>query len=157
MLAFPFYSPFFAFFVSIFHYFFPLFQFDFYFLLSFLFPLLFHLCFVVVFRLVWVSSLAYPNLLRIKKLGCCCCKLNVYFHVLKALHPITSSINVSLINLFAHSTGIMFNLIVHMWLTKAEPQLSDKMEHDIRKCILDQLLNLGNRINTPSKDRQEKI
>jgi hypothetical protein len=29
--------------------------------------------FVYVFRLLWFSSLAYPNLLGTKRLGCCCC------------------------------------------------------------------------------------
>jgi hypothetical protein len=34
-------------------------------------PLLIHPCFVSVFRLLWVSSLTYPNLLGTKKFGCC--------------------------------------------------------------------------------------
>jgi Flp pilus assembly protein TadB len=29
--------------------------------------------FLSVFRLLWVSSLAYPNLFGTKRLGCCCC------------------------------------------------------------------------------------
>jgi hypothetical protein len=47
------------------------------FLLPFLFPLLFHLCgfvFVSIFQLIWVSSLAYPNLHGTKRYGCCCTK-----------------------------------------------------------------------------------
>jgi hypothetical protein len=32
---------------------------------------LFHLYFVSVFMLLWVSSVAYPNLLGTKMLGCC--------------------------------------------------------------------------------------
>jgi hypothetical protein len=48
------------------------------FLSPFVSPLLFHPCFVSVFLLMWVSSLAYPNLLGTKRLGwCCCCR---YFH-----------------------------------------------------------------------------
>jgi hypothetical protein len=43
------------------------------FLSPFVFPLLFHSYFVSVFRLLWVSSLAYPTLLRTKRFGCCCC------------------------------------------------------------------------------------
>jgi hypothetical protein len=34
-------------------------------------PLLIHPCFVSVFRLMWVSSLTYPNLLGTKRFGCC--------------------------------------------------------------------------------------
>jgi hypothetical protein len=29
-------------------------------------------CFVSVFRLMWVPSLAYPNLIGTKRVGCCC-------------------------------------------------------------------------------------
>jgi hypothetical protein len=37
-------------------------------------PLIFHLCFCLCFFcLLWVSSLAYPNLLGTKRFGCCCC------------------------------------------------------------------------------------
>jgi hypothetical protein len=43
-----------------------------FFVFHFFISLLFHLCFVSVFQLLWVSSLAYPNLLVIKRLGCCC-------------------------------------------------------------------------------------
>jgi hypothetical protein len=49
---------------------FSLFLFGFFIALPF-FPLPFHLYFVYVFRLLWVSSLAYPNLLGTKRLGCC--------------------------------------------------------------------------------------
>jgi hypothetical protein len=53
-----------------------------FFCLVFLLPLLFSspsffpLFFVSDFRLLWVSSLAYPNLIEIKRLGggCCCCE-----------------------------------------------------------------------------------
>jgi hypothetical protein len=41
------------------------------------FSLLFQLFFVSVFRLLRVSSLAYPNLLGTKRLGCCCI---IYYH-----------------------------------------------------------------------------
>jgi hypothetical protein len=43
------------------------------FLSSFIFPLLFRHCFIPVSLAHVVSSLAYPNLLRTKRLGCCCC------------------------------------------------------------------------------------
>jgi hypothetical protein len=35
-------------------------------------PLLFHLYFFSVFRLLWVSPLAYRILFGTKRLGCCC-------------------------------------------------------------------------------------
>jgi hypothetical protein len=56
----------FRFFVLVFYCLFPFFY------LVFFIPLLFHPCFVTVFRLLWVSSLVYPNLLGTKRLGCCC-------------------------------------------------------------------------------------
>jgi hypothetical protein len=71
---FPFHSPFFAFCFS-FYCLFPLFCLCF--LLPFLSPLPFHLCgfiFVSVFQLLWVSSVAYPNLLGTKRHGCYCTK-----------------------------------------------------------------------------------
>jgi hypothetical protein len=43
------------------------------FLSSFVFPLLFLHYFIHVSLAHVVSSLAYPNLLGTKKLGCCCC------------------------------------------------------------------------------------
>jgi hypothetical protein len=43
------------------------------FLSSFVFPLLFRYCFIPVSLAHVVSSLAYPNLLGTKRLGCCCC------------------------------------------------------------------------------------
>jgi hypothetical protein len=44
------------------------------FFITLCFPLLFRSCFVPVFFVAHVvSSLAYPNLLGNKKLGCCCC------------------------------------------------------------------------------------
>jgi hypothetical protein len=43
------------------------------FLSSFVFPLLFRHCFIPVSLAHVVSSLAYPNLLGTKRLGCCCC------------------------------------------------------------------------------------
>jgi hypothetical protein len=43
------------------------------FLSSFVFPLLFRHCFILVSLDHVVSSLAYPNLLGTKRLGCCCC------------------------------------------------------------------------------------
>jgi hypothetical protein len=43
------------------------------FLPSFIFPLLFRHCFISICLAHVVSSLAYPNLLGTKKLGCCCC------------------------------------------------------------------------------------
>jgi hypothetical protein len=65
-------SPFFAFFLCFkFLLLFPLFS-VWFFLLPFIPPLLFHLCFVPVFWLLGVSSLAYPNLLGTKRIGCCC-------------------------------------------------------------------------------------
>jgi hypothetical protein len=42
------------------------------FLSSFIFPLLFQHCFIPVSLAHMVSSLAYPNLLGTKRLGCCC-------------------------------------------------------------------------------------
>jgi hypothetical protein len=41
------------------------------------FPLPFHLCFVSVFQLLWVSSLAYPNMVETKMFDCCCCCDNI--------------------------------------------------------------------------------
>jgi hypothetical protein len=43
------------------------------FLSFFVFPLLFWHCFIYVSLAHVVSSLAYPNLLGTKRLGCCCC------------------------------------------------------------------------------------
>jgi hypothetical protein len=43
------------------------------FLSSFVFPLLFRHCFIPISLAHVVSSLAYPNLLGTKRLGCCCC------------------------------------------------------------------------------------
>jgi hypothetical protein len=37
----------------------------------------FTIVFVSVFRLLWVSSLAYPNLLGTERLGCCCYLCNM--------------------------------------------------------------------------------
>jgi hypothetical protein len=48
------------------------------FLSSFVFPLLFRHCFIPVSLVYVVSSLAYPNLLGTKRLGCCCCCRRVY-------------------------------------------------------------------------------
>ena len=47
------------------------------FLSSFVFPLLFRHCFIPVSLAHVVSSLAYPNLLGTKRLGCCCCCCDV--------------------------------------------------------------------------------
>jgi hypothetical protein len=68
LVFFPFIRPFlcFSFLLS-----FPLFSVWFVIVLPF-FPLLFHFCFVSIFRFLWVSSLAHPNLLETKRLGCCC-------------------------------------------------------------------------------------
>ena len=41
--------------------------------IHFIFPLLFQHCFIPVSLAHVVSSLAYPNLLGTKRLGCCCC------------------------------------------------------------------------------------
>ncbi len=49
------------------------------FLSSFVFPLLFRHCFIPVFLAHVVSSLAYPNLLGTKRLGCCCFSCPFYF------------------------------------------------------------------------------
>jgi hypothetical protein len=43
------------------------------FLSSFVFPLLFRHCFIPISLAHVVSSLAYPNWLGTKRLGCCCC------------------------------------------------------------------------------------
>jgi hypothetical protein len=43
------------------------------FLSSFVFPLLFRHSFIPISLAHVVSSLAYPNLLGTKRLGCCCC------------------------------------------------------------------------------------
>jgi hypothetical protein len=48
------------------------------FLSSFVFPLLFWHCFIPVCLAHMVSSLAYPNLLRTKRLGCCCCETSTF-------------------------------------------------------------------------------
>jgi hypothetical protein len=91
-LSFFFYSPFFAFSVfQFFSCFFHLFLFCFVLLLllSFLlYPFFFTFVFVSVFQLLWVSSLAYPNL-RIKRLGGCCfgdpCILKVQFPIVRKM------------------------------------------------------------------------
>jgi hypothetical protein len=49
-----------------------------FFLLSFVFPLLFRHCFIPVSLAHVVSSLAYPNLLGTKRLGCCCFLFSYY-------------------------------------------------------------------------------
>jgi hypothetical protein len=49
------------------------------FFIALCFFLLFRSCFVHVFFSHVVSSLAYPNLLRNKRLGCCCCMTVEYF------------------------------------------------------------------------------
>jgi hypothetical protein len=54
---------------------FLLFLFDFF--IALCFPLLFRSCFVPVFLAHVVSSLAYPNLLGNKKLGCYCIPLTI--------------------------------------------------------------------------------
>jgi hypothetical protein len=54
------------------------------FLSSFVFSLLFRHCFIPVSLAHVVSSLAYPNLLGTKRLGCCCCcnaLVEIYFNV----------------------------------------------------------------------------
>jgi hypothetical protein len=48
------------------------------FLSSFVFPLLFRHCFIPVSLALVISSLAYPNLLGTKRLGCCCCCNNSF-------------------------------------------------------------------------------
>jgi hypothetical protein len=47
---------------------------------SFVFPLLFRHCFIPGSLAHVVSSLAYPNLLETKRLGCCCCCILFYQH-----------------------------------------------------------------------------
>jgi hypothetical protein len=49
------------------------------FLSLFVFPLLFALVLSLFFLTYVVSSLAYPNLLGIKRLGCCCFSCPFYF------------------------------------------------------------------------------
>jgi hypothetical protein len=49
------------------------------FLSSFVFPVLFQHCFILVSLAHVVSSLAYPNLLGTKRLGCCCRMVRAYF------------------------------------------------------------------------------
>jgi hypothetical protein len=64
--------PLFRFFDLAFYCLLSFFLFDFFIALCFL--LIFHSCFVPVFFFApVVSSLAYPNLLGNKRLGCCCC------------------------------------------------------------------------------------
>jgi hypothetical protein len=64
---------------NVFSFFFPTEEEPFFSLFNFVFlsplvsPLLFCSCFVPFFLSHVVSSLAYPNLLGIKRLGCCCC------------------------------------------------------------------------------------
>jgi hypothetical protein len=69
MLVFSFYSLFSPFFCFIFYCLPLLFLFGFY--CPSFFPFFLHLLFVFVFQLLWISSLAYPNLLGTKRLGCC--------------------------------------------------------------------------------------
>jgi hypothetical protein len=47
------------------------------FLSSFVFPLLFRHCFIPVSLAHVISSLAYPNLLGTKRLGCCCIGIKI--------------------------------------------------------------------------------
>jgi hypothetical protein len=90
LLVFSFYEPLFTFFcVSVFYFLFLFFCLVFY--RPSFFPLPFHPCFVSVFRLIWVSSLAYPNLLGTKRLGCCCCDsfvVHVWFSIRFSSYPV---------------------------------------------------------------------
>jgi hypothetical protein len=73
MLVFSFlFTPFHLFCVSVFLLSFPLFLFGFFIVLPF--SPSFLLVFASVFRLMWVSSLAYSSFLGTKRFGCCCCK-----------------------------------------------------------------------------------
>jgi hypothetical protein len=74
--------PFFHFFDLACYCLFSIFWFGFFIALCFL--LIFHSCFVPVFFAHVVSSLAYPNLLGNKMLGCCCCWINLLISRLKA-------------------------------------------------------------------------
>jgi hypothetical protein len=76
--SFFFFRPFFIFFLSILLSFLLLSNW-FLFLSFFVFPLLFQHCFIPVFLAHVVSSLAYPNLLETKRLGCCCCCIYLLF------------------------------------------------------------------------------
>jgi hypothetical protein len=73
---FSFFSPIFAFFLLSILLSFLLLSNWFLFLSSFVFPLLFRHCFIPVSLDHVVSSLAYPNLLGTKRLGCCCMLCN---------------------------------------------------------------------------------
>jgi hypothetical protein len=84
-------SPFF-----VFRYFYCLPLFCVCFFIALRFASFFTFVFVSVFRLLWVSSLIYPNLLRNKRLGCCCCcdaqvVLGQVFCLSKQRHKISSS------------------------------------------------------------------
>jgi hypothetical protein len=70
---FSFFPPLFAFFCLAFYCLFSFCRIGFLFLSSFDFRLLFRHCFIPVSLAHVVSSLAYPNLLGTKRLGCCCC------------------------------------------------------------------------------------
>jgi hypothetical protein len=77
--------------------------------------LMFTFVFVSVFWLLWVSSLAYPNLLGTKRLGCCCCLYVGYIQVfVQALE---------MWNLFSHSTTTIFNFKVR----DTEPWVAGKL------------------------------
>jgi hypothetical protein len=67
-----FFPPLFAFWLSILLSF--LLLSNWFFLSSFILPFLFWHCFIHVFLTHVILSLAYPNLLGTKRLGCCCCK-----------------------------------------------------------------------------------
>jgi hypothetical protein len=84
LVLFSFFLPFCAFFMcfSFFIVFSPYFLFGF--LLHFLFSLLFHLCSFSFF--FWLTSLAYPNLLGTKRLGCCTLSESVYTLGCKPIH-----------------------------------------------------------------------
>jgi hypothetical protein len=66
------------------------------FISPFVSSLLFHPCFVFVFRLMWVSSLAYPNVLGTKRLGGCCCML-------------CGTVVLRLFKMYAASIGVLFS------------------------------------------------
>jgi hypothetical protein len=58
------------------------------FLSSFIFPLLFRHCFIPVSLAHVVSSLAYPNLLGTKRLGCYCCVVVVLMTIVSVTNAL---------------------------------------------------------------------
>jgi hypothetical protein len=93
------------------------------FFIAFCFPLLFRSC--LFFLAHVVSSLAYPNLLGNKRLGCCCCRLHnyqlaIYLAIITSFHQIVqiTTFNISMV---LHGTVAEGNSAVSILKADAKP------------------------------------